>query len=146
MGFRICTIVCHHQHYLQTFSSPQKKPCPSPTSSHSHFLFPRPWKPGLCLLKPFHINTIYNMWSLCLTSFPLHDAFKVHPCRSTYQHRQPSVSKGSAFVDSTNRGSRIFKKIPESSKKQNWKFLCVGTSLHNVCINFTTIYIAFILC
>ena len=44
-------------------------------------------------------------------------------------HRQPSVS-----TDSSNRGSKIYEKIPESSKKQNCNMLHTGNYLHSIYI------------
>ena len=61
-------------------------------------------------------------------------------------HSQPSMPAGSTSADSTNHGSKIFKKFPESSKKQNLNLLHDGNYLHSIYIVFTIIYIAFALC
>ena len=49
-------------------------------------------------------------------------------------YSRPSVSMGSASVDSTNYGWKRAKKIPESSNKQNLNLLCAGNCLRSIYI------------
>lgn len=56
-----------------------------------------------------------------------------------YIYRQPSLSEGSALVESTNLRLKVFgKKFSESSKEQNLNLPHTGNYLHIIYIVFTT--------